>query len=61
VQRFATRRTVPALECAQRACRRRHRRRVRGESAGHGGAGVVKQQVEEWTEALAFMLNAVGH
>ena len=29
-------------------------------NAGHGGADVVKQQVEEWTEALAFMLNAVG-
>jgi prolyl oligopeptidase len=28
-------------------------------NAGHGGADVVKQQVEEWTEALAFMLHEV--
>jgi prolyl oligopeptidase len=30
-------------------------------NAGHGGADVVKQQVEQWTDALAFVLHQLGH
>ena len=30
-------------------------------NAGHGGADVVKQQVEEWADALAFIAHALGH
>jgi prolyl oligopeptidase len=30
-------------------------------NAGHGGADVVKQQVEQWTDALAFVLHQLGN